>query len=226
MNFFPIKIPKIIKRIFPNYVWDFSSKGKTLYLTFDDGPTPEITKWTLNTLKSHNAKATFFCIGNNVEKHPETFISILKEGHTIGNHTHNHLMGWKTSKDVYLQNVREAQLIMDDLHSEFVKQNEEINCSEIKKLFRPPFGKIKNSQGKALIESGYKIIMWSVIAYDWDHRTPKEQCLKNIIDNASNGSVIVFHDSRKATRNMKYALPKVLEHFSKKGYRFEAIEAV
>jgi len=227
LNFFPTKIPKIIKRIFPNYVWDFSSKDKTLYLTFDDGPTPKITEWTLKTLKAHNAKATFFCIGNNVENHPSIFESILKEGHAIGNHTHNHLKGWKTHTETYLHNVEEAQRIIDLSLSEFKRKNNEThNCHKDEKIFRPPFGKIKNSQGKALIELGYKIIMWSIIAYDWDCKTSKEQCLKNIVDNVSNGDVIVFHDSEKASRNMMYALPKVLEHFCKKGYQFKAIETV
>ena len=216
MVLFPVKIPKLIKRIFPNYVWDFSSKDKTLYLTFDDGPTPEITKWTLDTLKEYNAQATFFCIGNNIEKHPEIFTSIIAEGHHIGNHTHNHLKGWKTSKNNYIENVTQAQNSIDRLAT---KNKYALGT----KLFRPPFGKIKNSQAKALIALGYKIIMWSVISIDWDHKITKEQCLKNVIKHATNGNIIVFHDSVKASKNMKYALPKVLEHFSNKGYSFKAI---
>ena len=142
LNFFPTKIPKIIKRIFPNYVWDFSSKDKTLYLTFDDGPTPKITEWTLKTLKAHNAKATFFCIGNNVENHPSIFESILKEGHAIGNHTHNHLKGWKTHTETYLHMWIEAQRIIDLSLSEFKRKNNEThNCHKDEKIFRPAFWK-------------------------------------------------------------------------------------
>ncbi|WP_290700317.1 polysaccharide deacetylase family protein [Lacinutrix sp.] len=215
MRFIPIKTPSFIKRIFPNYVWDFSSKDKILYLTFDDGPTPEITHWTLNTLKKHNAKATFFCIGNNVAKHPDIFNAILNEGHSIGNHTQDHLKGWKNSTKKFLENVVKADAII----------NKELKTSSQKvSLFRPPFGQLKKSQGKAIIQLGYKIIMWSVVPFDWEQKISKEQCLKNVISKASiKNNIIVFHDSVKASRNMMYALPKVLEHFSKKGYAFEAI---
>lgn len=215
MQFVPAKIPQFIKRIFPNYVWDFSSRDKVLYLTFDDGPTPEITQWTLNTLKQYNAKATFFCIGNNVAKHPEIFHAILNEGHSIGNHTQDHVKGWDTTTSKYLENVAEADtIITKELENTTIKLN----------LFRPPFGQLKNKQGKAIIQLGYKIVMWSVVAFDWEQKVPKEQCLKNVINKASvKNNIIVFHDSVKASRNMMYALPKVLEHFSKKGYTFKAI---
>lgn len=216
MIFFPVKIPRFIKRIFPNYVWDFSSKDKILYLTFDDGPTPEITNWTLNTLKQYNAKATFFCIGNNIEKHSDIFNTIVEQGHHVGNHTHNHLKGWRTSKKNYISNVEQAQEIINTS----IIDNKRLPKSN---LFRPPFGKIKNSQAKALIKRGYKIIMWSVISIDWDKKLPKEQCLKNVIKHTTNGNIIVFHDSIKAAKNMTYALPEVLEHFSNKGYIFKAI---
>ncbi|WP_452598459.1 polysaccharide deacetylase family protein [Pontimicrobium sp. MEBiC01747] len=216
MIFFPVKIPQFIKRIFPNYVWDFSSKDKILYLTFDDGPTPEITNWTLNTLKQYNAKATFFCIGNNIEKHSDIFNTIVEQGHHVGNHTHNHLKGWRTSKKNYISNVEQAQEIINTS----IIDNKRLPKSN---LFRPPFGKIKNSQAKALIKRGYKIIMWSVISIDWDKKLPKEQCLKNVIKHTTNGNIIVFHDSIKAAKNMTYALPEVLEHFSNKGYIFKAI---
>lgn len=216
MILFPVKTPQFIKRIFPNYVWDFSSKDKILYLTFDDGPTPEITNWTLNTLKQYNAKATFFCIGNNIEKHPEIFNSIIEEGHHIGNHTHNHVKGWKTTKRAYINNVEQAQ----DTIVKSITKNKHLPKTN---LFRPPFGKIKNSQAKALIKLKYKIIMWSVISIDWDKKLSKEQCLKNVIKYAKNGNIIVFHDSIKASKNMTYALPKVLEHFNNKGYIFKSI---
>lgn len=214
MRFFPAKIPYLIKRIFPNYVWDFSSNKKILYLTFDDGPTPEITQWTLNTLKKHNAKATFFCIGNNVIKYPDIIKNILEEGHSIGNHTQDHVKGWKTSTKNYLENVLKAETIIKN----------ELKEKQQLKLYRPPFGQLKNSQGKAIIQLGYKIIMWSVISFDWEHKITKAQCLENVISKASKkNNIIVFHDSVKASRNMMYALPKVLEHFSKEGYVFKAI---
>ncbi|APX99314.1 polysaccharide deacetylase family protein [Lacinutrix venerupis] len=214
MRFVPAKIPYLIKRIFPNYVWDFSSNKKILYLTFDDGPTPEITQWTLNTLKKHNAKATFFCIGNNVTKYPDIIKNILEEGHSIGNHTQDHVKGWKTSTKNYLENVLKAETIIKN----------ELKEKQQLKLYRPPFGQLKNSQGKAIIQLGYKIIMWSVISFDWEHKISKAQCLENVISKASKkNNIIVFHDSVKASRNMMYALPKVLEHFSKEGYVFKAI---
>ena len=214
MRFVPAKIPYLIKRIFPNYVWDFSSNKKILYLTFDDGPTPEITQWTLNTLKKYNAKATFFCIGNNVIKYPDIIKNILEEGHSIGNHTQDHVKGWKTSTKNYLENVLKAETIIKN----------ELKEKQQLKLYRPPFGQLKNSQGKAIIQLGYKIIMWSVISFDWEHKITKAQCLENVISKASKkNNIIVFHDSVKASRNMMYALPKVLEHFSKEGYVFKAI---
>lgn len=215
MRFVPVKIPTFIQWFFPNYVWDFSSKEKILYLTFDDGPTPEITQWTLNMLKKYNAKATFFCIGNNVVKHPDIFNAILNQGHSIGNHTQDHLKGWENSTEKFLENVVKAHAVI----------NKELkNSSQKISLFRPPFGQLKKSQGKAIIQLGYKIIMWSVVAFDWEQKISKKQCLKNVISKTSaKNNIIVFHDSVKASRNMMYALPKVLEHFSKKGYVFKAI---
>jgi len=215
MKFAPVKIPTFIQRFFPNYVWDFSSKEKILYLTFDDGPTPEITQWTLNTLEKYNAKATYFCIGNNITKHPDVFKAVLSAGHSIGNHTQDHLKGWQNSTKKFLENVVKADSVI-------TKKLE--NSSQKPKLFRPPFGQLKKSQGKAIIQLGYKIIMWSVVAFDWEHEITKEQCLKNVIRNASSkNNIVVFHDSVKASKNMMYALPKVLEYFSKKGYVFKAI---
>lgn len=208
----PIKTPLVAKKMFPNYVWDIATNEKVLYLTFDDGPTPEITNWTLNILNTYKAKATFFCIGNNIEKHPDIFKSILNSGHAIGNHTYNHLKGWKTLTKDYLENVAQAQNTIDGIIPREISENIQ--------LFRPPYGQIKPAQGKALLALGYKIIMWDIISFDWDKNVSKETCLKNVTSKASSGSIIVFHDSVKASKNMQYALPKVLEHFSEKGYRF------
>ena len=216
MTLTPIKTPRIVKKLFPNYVWDIATTEKIIYLTFDDGSTPEITNWTLDLLNTYNAKATFFCIGNNIKKHPEIFQNILSNGHAIGNHTLNHVKGWKTSTAIYLKEVADTQTIIDKETSKLANYKPaSIN------LFRPPFGKIKNKQGKALLKLGYKIIMWDILPFDWKTNTTKEACFKNAISKTTNGSIIVFHDSVKASKNMQYALPKVLEYFSKKGYIFK-----
>ena len=211
MTLTPIKTPLVVKKLFPNYVWDISTTEKVIYLTFDDGPTPEITNWTLNILKQYNAKATFFCIGNNIEKHPEIFQNVLNDEHAIGNHTQNHIKGWQTKTKDYLKNIEEAETVID---------SQKIKTS----LFRPPYGQIKPKQGKKLIDLGYKIIMWDVLSFDWDKNVTKETCLNNVISKAKKGSVIVFHDSVKASKNMQYALPKVLDYFSQKGFAFKALE--
>ena len=216
MNITPVKVPVIAKKIFSNYIWEMPLESKTLYLTFDDGPIPEVTNWTLNTLSHYNAKATFVCIGKNIEKHPDVFKNIINEGHKIGNHTYNHLKGWRTSTKNYLANIKEAQKVID------LQQNK--TNSESQMLFRPPYGQIRPKQGKELKELGYKVIMWNVLSFDWDKEVTKELCLENVISNSQDGRVIVFHDSVKAEKNMRYALPKVLEHFSKKGYTFKSIE--
>ncbi|MFD0989339.1 polysaccharide deacetylase family protein [Mariniflexile jejuense] len=213
MTLTPVKTPLVAKKMFPNYVWDIATNNKLIYLTFDDGPTAEITNWTLNTLKAYNAKATFFCIGNNIEKHPDIFQNIIEEGHAIGNHTQNHIKGWKTKAKDYLENIAEAEKVI----------NTKVPNSVIVKLFRPPYGQITPKQGKKLLELNYKVIMWDVLSFDWDKDVPKETCLKNVISNTTNGSIVVFHDSVKASKNMQYTLPKVLEYFSKKGFSFEAL---
>ena len=233
----PVKTPLVVKKMFPNYVWDIPTKDKILYLTFDDGPTPEITNWVLNTLKSFDAKATFFCIGKNIETHPDIFKNILNEGHAIGNHTHNHIKGWKTSAEDYLTNVLKAEEVMSaefkiqslkvrkttDSETDIQQSTIENLQSTINNLFRPPYGQITLKQGKELMKLGYKIIMWDVISFDWDKAISEETCLNNVIRKSTNGSIIVFHDSIKASKNMQYALPKTLEYFSGKGYVFKTI---
>ncbi len=215
MTLTPVKTPLVAKKMFPNYIWDIATNEKTIYLTFDDGPTPEITNWTLNTLKNYNAKATFFCIGNNIEKHPDIFQNILKDGHSIGNHTHNHIKGWKTQATAYLENIKKAESIisLQILNSEFRIQN----------LFRPPYGQITPKQGKELQALGYKIIMWDVLSFDWEKSISEDTCFNNVKSKATNGSIVVFHDSVKASKNMQYALPRVLDYFSNKGFTFEAL---
>ncbi len=228
------KTPRIIQQIFKNYTWSFSTSKKIIYLTFDDGPTKEITEWTLKTLNEFNAKATFFCIGKNIENHPKILQKILADEHSIGNHTHNHLNGWKSSNATYLKNVEEAEnsiqsavfsqqysISINKLKNE--KKNSKLKTQNSKLLFRPPYGKIKPSQANKLREKGYKIILWDVLSADFDQKISKEKCLNNVLKNTNNGSVIVFHDSIKASENLKYVLPKVLAHFSKKGFVFKSI---
>jgi peptidoglycan/xylan/chitin deacetylase (PgdA/CDA1 family) len=229
MTLTPIKTPGVAKKMFPNYVWDIVTSEKIIYLTFDDGPTPEITNWTLNVLKQYNAKATFFCIGNNIEKHPEIFQSILNEGHAIGNHTHNHLKGWKTKAKAYLENIELCESILKKQISKTetqVRNSETTNQKTLfANLFRPPYGQITPKQGKNLMMLDYKIVMWDVLSFDWEPEVKPEVCYKNVIDKAVKGSIVVFHDSVKASKNMQYALPKVLQYFSEQGYRFETLNS-
>lgn len=226
MKIIPAKTPDFVKTLFPNFIWNIDTLNKELYLTFDDGPTPKITDWVLSTLKDYNAKATFFCIGNNIEKHPDIFQHILGEGHSIGNHTFNHLKGWKHKTKDYIEDIKRTQLIINSktqnaqLDNLFPKLRDE-NWNL--KLFRPPYGKFKTKQSKQLQELGYKIILWDVLSYDWDKSVSEETCLKNVTSAGKEGSIIVFHDSVKASRNLKYVLPKVLEYYSERGFRFMSI---
>ncbi|MFC5194577.1 polysaccharide deacetylase family protein [Bizionia hallyeonensis] len=220
MGIVPVKTPKIIKKILPDYVWEFSTSEKVLYLTFDDGPTPEITQCTLDTLKQYQAEATFFCIGNNIQKHPEIFHNILNEGHRVGNHSNTHLKGWRTTVENYISDIREAQTIINfELEkSEVAMQDAHPSC-----LFRPPYGQIKPSQGKALKALGYTVVTWSILSFDWEKETAPETCYNNVVNEAKPGSIIVFHDSVKASKNLMHALPKVLAYFSEKGYSFKRL---
>lgn len=210
----PTKTPLVVKKVFPNYIWEIPTVEKTLFLTFDDGPTPNITEWVLNTLNQYHAKATFFCIGDNVRKYPEIFNQIVNEGHTIGNHSNNHINGWKTKTKSYLENV---------LLAEESIRNQNLQSS-LTNLFRPPYGQIKPKQGKKLMALGYRIVMWDVLSFDWDKTVSKQQCFERVISKSKNGSIIVFHDSLKALDNMKFALPKILEYYSEKGFSFKAID--
>jgi len=214
MAFYWIKTNWLIKRIFSKYVWDLPTSENVVYLTFDDGPTPEITAWTLVQLKNYNAKATFFCIGDNVEKHPTIFQTILDEGHSIGNHTFNHLKGWETKNAIYLENFKRCSLAISKF--KIGEQNA--------KLFRPPYGKIKKYQAKKIREFGYKIIMWDVLSADFDATITPEKCLENVVKNIKPGSIIVFHDSVKSSQNLEYALPKTLAFLKENGFRCEVIQ--
>ncbi|MBC7847421.1 MAG: polysaccharide deacetylase family protein [Flavobacterium sp.] len=210
MSFYWIKTNAFIKKTFSNYVWDVSNTENKIYLTFDDGPIPEITEWVLEELQKHNAKATFFCIGHNIEKHPDIFEKVIENGHSVGNHTFNHLNGWKTATEEYIENSRQWSVVS--------------GLSPNSKLFRPPYGKIKSSQSKKLQQLGYKIIMWDVLSADYDTTITPEKCLENVLKNVSSGSIIVFHDSVKAFPNLKYTLPKALKYWKEKGFVFEKLD--
>lgn len=210
MNFW-IKTNYLVKKIFYNYVWDIPNNENKVYLTFDDGPTPEVTEWTLEQLKKYKVKATFFCIGDNIQKYPAVFKKIIHEGHAIGNHTFNHLKGWKAKTEDYLKNTRLCETEISKLTNN--------KCV----LFRPPYGKIKNSQAKEIRKLGYKIILWDVLSADYDQSISPEECLTNVLKNVTKGSIIVFHDSKKAFVNLEYTLPKTLEFLNQKGFICDVI---
>jgi len=215
MKLYTAKTPKLAKWLFPSLVWEFSGTTKQLFLTFDDGPIPEVTPWVLEQLAIYNAKATFFCIGDNVQKHPEIFEQLVENGHAIGNHTQQHINGWKVSKDMYISNTIAAK--------ETIENNLKNEAEVTSLLFRPPYGKITPQLSKRIQKLGYKIIMWDVLSGDFDKDLSPEKCLSNVIDNTKTGSIIVFHDSLKAFDKLQYALPKVLKHFHELGYTFERI---
>jgi len=212
------KTPKIIQKIFSDFTWKIATDKKEIYLTFDDGPIPEITDWVLKTLDKFNAEATFFCVGDNIKKYPEEFQNILDKGHAIGNHTFNHLNGWRTNTKRYLDNVEKTKKTIT-INPQATANNQQL----ITKLFRPPYGKIRPSQRKALQNKGYQIIMWDVLSADFDQNISKEKCLKNVIKSVENGSIIVFHDSIKAFEKLQYVLPKTLAFLVEKGFKFKKL---
>lgn len=201
-----VKTPWLFRKLWPSYVWEIVTKEKNLYLTFDDGPHPVATPFVLDALKKYDARATFFCLGKNVKDQPGIYRRILDEGHSVGNHTQQHLNGWKTSDDIYLNDVAEAARYIDS------------------DKFRPPYGRIRRFQAMNLSHAMKvdhpRIIMWSVLSGDFDTSITKEKCLQNVVLNTSAGSIIVFHDSEKAFPLLEYALPRTLEFFTGKGYRF------
>lgn len=201
---YSVRPPKILKRLLKDVIWDIPGQSKAIYLTFDDGPNPVITPWVLSLLKQYNAKATFFCVGGNVEKYREVYDLTIADNHVIGNHTYSHKNGWRTRRENYLEDVRKCSSVFPST------------------LFRPPYGKLRKTHYKSIRED-YKIVMWDVLSGDFDKKLPNEKCLSNVLDNTTPGSVIVFHDSEKALKKLYYTLPKVLDHFSREGYTFKAI---
>ncbi len=199
-----VKTPRLLKMLYPQLTWDAPKSNRCIYLTFDDGPIPIVTPWVLNILQQYNAKATFFCIGDNVSKHPDEFEQVKNAGHAIGNHTYNHLKGWDTDDKTYLQN--------------FLLADEQLRSN----LFRPPYGRIKRSQIKLLKQAkpDLDIIMWNVLSGDFDINLKPEKCLDNVIRNTQPGDIVLFHDSVKAFGRLQYVLPKAMEYWSKQGYNF------
>ncbi|MEE0997943.1 MAG: polysaccharide deacetylase family protein [Paludibacteraceae bacterium] len=196
--------PDFIRKLIPGAVWRLPQKEKTVYLTFDDGPIPEVTPWVLDLLRKYNIKATFFCVGDNVRKHPEVFKMLVSAGHSVGNHTFNHLQGFKVKSDKYVENV--------ELADTYIRSN----------LFRPPHGHLRIRQGTRLSKK-FRFVMWDVITRDYNRKLSGEYVLNVVKRYVRNGSIIVFHDSIKAEKNMKYALPKAIEFLLFEGYKFEKI---
>ncbi|WP_373057782.1 polysaccharide deacetylase family protein [Zunongwangia sp. H14] len=232
MNSLLVKYPFFLKWFYPKRLTRIKGTN-SIYLTFDDGPVPEVTPWVLDLLKKYNAKATFFCIGDNVQKHPEIFRRIIAEGHAVGTHTFNHLNGWKTATSAYIENTLQAEeVIISEVNEQKRKRGNEQSEFQIIdskprtpnfNLFRPPYGKIKNSQARKLSKAGYTIVMWDIISYDFNRNLPEEECLQNVLKNTREGSIVVFHDSIKAFKNLEKVLPQILKHFSSKGYNFRRL---
>lgn len=206
----PHRTPFFLPALYPSSLkWRVHTQARELFLTFDDGPVNGPTEFVLDTLRQFNAKATFFCIGDNVRKHQQVFDAILNDGHIVGNHTYHHLNGWKTATAEYLDNVMKCEEVLG------------ASGNGRRRLFRPPYGRITRSQIRSL--GAFDIIMWDVLAIDYDQRLSPEKCLKNTLAATRSGSIIVFHDSVKAEQNMTFALPRMLDHFSSLGFTFNSL---
>ena len=201
----PALIPRMVTWLFPNRVWQIPTAQKEIFLSFDDGPHPRITPMVLDMLAAHGAKASFFCIGDRVKRFPGIYQRIVDEGHAIGNHTFHHLNGWKTNDADYLTNITEAALCIDS------------------RLFRPPYGRIKGSQARAIVAKGFKTIMWTVLSGDYDVKLNPAQCANRVLDNIAPGCIYLFHDAEKAEKNMLFALEKLLDACKIQGFRCEKI---
>ena len=197
-----VKTPKFVRRLFPKRVWAFPNSKNSVYLTFDDGPIPLVTPWVIEVLKQYKAKATFFCVGDNVIKHANVFQQIIEEGHSIGNHTYHHLNGWSTKTKDYINNCKKCEDSLNRVQDYKSSSNP---------LFRPPFGKLTLKQSKTLQEKGFHIIMWDVLSADFDAKISNKKCLENVLKNIKPGSIVVFHDSLKSYDKLRYVLPKVLD---------------
>ncbi|HEX2684156.1 MAG TPA: polysaccharide deacetylase family protein [Ferruginibacter sp.] len=206
--FYIAKTPKWVRKLFGHSTWEMPQGPKAIYLSFDDGPHPQETPFVLDELRKFNASATFFCIGKNVVDNPGLYNRIIEEGHAVGNHTYDHLDGWKTGSAAYLDNILAARQYIDT------------------DLFRPPYGRITRKQRLALNSEGraFRLIMWSVLSGDFDVNITPAQCCNNVLQHAVSGAIVVFHDSEKASERLRYALPVVLKHFAEQGFSFKKIE--
>lgn len=207
IRLYPSRIPYIVRRLFPKLIYRYPANGNRVYLTFDDGPTPEITPWVLDLLKQEHIKATFFCVGSQIEKHPDIFKQIIDAGHQIGNHSFQHENGWKTASVEYLESVKKTGKLIT-----------QYNISS--KLFRPPYGRITPKQIKFLKQANYRIIMWSILSGDFSSKLNPALALNYLKNNTHAGAIIVFHDSLKAYKNLKIILPAYIKQLKKQGYTF------
>lgn len=207
MKTYVVKTPRILKALYNKGIWHIKEHSQSVYITFDDGPHPTVTPFVLDQLKLHQAKATFFCIGKNVEAHPDIYQRILDEGHTVGNHTHNHLNGWRSNNFRYFKNIKVA--------AELIKSN----------MFRPPYGRITPAQAYGIqrLFPNMKIIMWDVLSGDFDTKLSPEACYQNVVNESKEGSIVVFHDSEKAKKRLEYALPLFLQHCKEKGWNMKKL---
>jgi len=204
------RIPTWFQNLFPGYIWNKKTGEKIIYITFDDGPIPHITEWVLEVLEQYNIKATFFVVGENVARHPHLIKKIKMEGHSIGNHTNSHVKGWGVSATAYLNDIEKCSQTINEY------------TSERPRLFRPPHGRIRPSQAR-LLRAQFELIMWDTLSVDYDNGLSEEKCLQNSIRASQPGSIIVFHDSIKAEKNLKYVLPKYIKHFQEQGFTFKVL---
>lgn len=210
------RMPPILQKLFPNRIWKGPADDKQLCLTFDDGPIPKVTPWVLDVLKQYQAQASFFCIGDNVRKHPEVFDQVIQAGHTVGNHGFHHLKGWGCDKKIYIKDVLLAQ-------QEFLKYAAPRTINRRGVYFRPPYGKMTRAQAKGLQEEGFTIVMWNILSQDYQPDLNLNKAFSRIKKFTTPGSIIVFHDSLKAEQNLKFLLPRVLEYYTSKGYSFDCL---
>lgn len=199
-----VRTPRLIQQLFPGFTWRNETEERVVHLTFDDGPIPEVTPWVLDQLARYDARATFFCVGHNIEKHPEVYERLLEEGHLTGNHTFHHLDGWNTDNVAYLQNIRRCDRLVES------------------NLFRPPYGHLKPSQA-LFLQRHYQVVMWDVLSGDFDPALSPKDCLKHTLKHVRPGSIVVLHDRIKSFDTLRYVLPRLLEALADQGYRFESV---
>ncbi|WP_245705932.1 polysaccharide deacetylase family protein [Catalinimonas alkaloidigena] len=203
--------------MFPSFTWHMPTQQTELFLTFDDGPIPGVTDFVLEQLDQHDAKGTFFCVGDNVRKYPDEFRRVLQKGHAVGNHTFHHLNGWRTDDEHYLDNIRRCDEVMQAVGGDDFEHR-----PLGRRLFRPPYGRVTRDQIR-MVRPQYRVIMWDVLTADYDASLGQERCLQKALQYSRPGSIVIFHDSHKAEKNLRYVLPRLLDHFSEKGFQFKTL---